>query len=211
MATLLITLNPNKSLQLPDDPTKDTLSNLICSDCYTKCQSWLLFKTICNDNEHQFESVAVVQERDPVDLCPTDGSMEEIRLTIEEDEEDDEDEVMKDLTQDQSPTNSDEENFQFYVESTVCPVCHLLISDESKLNEHLKAHLSTEVKLYRNIDYRNVIYLFVSLFRTPNVRSVSRGSLCPLCEEVFTNRLSLSTHLKAEHLKERVRKDNTSL
>lgn len=41
--------------------------------------------------------------------------------------------------------------------------------------------------------------------------SSNRNTLCPLCEEVFTNRLSLSTHLKAEHLKERVRKDNTSL
>lgn len=71
-------------LQLPDHE-KDTGPQLICRECLKKCQNWLLFKTICNENEKLYTSNETQEELEPSDSV--DGGLSVV-LKVEEDEDD---------------------------------------------------------------------------------------------------------------------------
>lgn len=77
-------------MQLPD-PVDAAGPNQICQECYDKCLKWLNFKTVCNENEKMFSQKT---EKSPESLDPSeyteyiDGSLEDIVLQVEDDEED---------------------------------------------------------------------------------------------------------------------------
>lgn len=181
----------------------------ICADCYNQCESWLLFKTICNDNEHQLTTITAQDEskyRDSgvsmmspedlkeeiryandddewtmkePDLMPSDGCEKELSLAIEEDEEF---RTMEDSNYQLllSP-GSDKENGEpeTFLDSLHCPVFQKN-QVEFLSKQDIKRHFSQEVRDSAKVLYERKIIFFSLLSPCLNcTQKIKRTSKVP--------------------------------
>lgn len=181
---------PYSSLQIPDD--EKGLPQQLCLECYSKCEQWYSFQTMCNEvNDHLVKNL-----KDPpaetellvektCTVSESEEYMEPLQLEEEEDEVQEEDSLAAysfgELIRDVDSDNSDHKSKAAAApegDGSQCPVCATIMSRGQLLGDHLKAHYSEEVSSSLTFDYffNHIIDIRHFISRIPSVPSATRGS-----------------------------------
>lgn len=137
------------------------LPQQICDECYTKCEQWYSFRTMCHEIDTHLrtmpQTIKTEIKLEPISIDSDDEEEEELNfgeLELDEDEDDLEDaepvflaqKIKLSGSQDsikdtQSTTMSSQEDNSHWI----CPVCESLFPQTTLLRDHFMEHVTENV------------------------------------------------------------------